>query len=258
MIQNCLFIGSGKGGVGKSTLTVNLGIALASLGLKVGILDADVYGPSVPILTGLRRMSPQVRKGTSGEEIAAPFEKFGIRIMSLGFFMDEPRGVIWRGPMLHGALERMVSQVDWGDLDFLLVDLPPGTGDVLISLKQLLKPKGAIIITTPQKVALMDVFKAVNAFDTLEIPILGFAENMVGYYDEARGIHHDIFGHSQGPQLAERLQIPFLGSIPLDPAIRQGGDEGFPVAFHRRDEGTTAFHSIAETFLTSFKVAEAK
>jgi ATP-binding protein involved in chromosome partitioning len=215
--ERTLLIGAGKGGVGKSTLTVNVAVSLAASGKNVGILDADLYGPSLPIMMGLRNLSPRARQDGS----VIPFTKFGVLLISLGFFLEEARSIVWRGPMLHGMLEKFLVHVAWPPLDYLLVDLPPGTGDVLVSLSQLLNIEGSLVVTTPQEVAFLDVIKAVNAFDQLKIQTCGLIENMVGV----------PFGGSRGKSFAERLSLPFLGAIPLNEHICRGSDEGIPYAF---------------------------
>lgn len=243
-------IGSGKGGVGKSTLAVNLAIALANQGLQVGLLDADVYGPSIPIMLGLRRLSLKASLNSQGEEKLLPFMKFGIKAVSIGFFIEEARSVIWRGPMLHGALKKMLEEIDWGELDLLLIDLPPGTGDVPLSLAQLLSIDGALVVTTPQEVAMLDAIKAINAFYHLDIPLLGIIENMAGFIAPDTGVVYSIFGEGKANELANRFNTPLLGSIPLIPAIRQGGDEGCPTSFYQKSQEAGAhFHRLAQTFI---------
>jgi ATP-binding protein involved in chromosome partitioning len=246
------FIASGKGGVGKSTVSVNLACALAKYGKKIGLLDADIYGPSIPVMMGLRRMSPHVEESADGRPLVTPFTKFGVKVASIGFFVEEGQGMLWRGPMLHGALEKMLRDIVWGELDILLIDLPPGTGDIPISLTQLLKVDGCFVVSTPQEVAMLDAIKAINTLDSLKVPALGIIENMAGFCPPGSDTVYQIFGEGKAQELSYRFNIPFLGSIPLDPAIRQGGDEGHPLAFDRSSNASTApFHQIAQEILTA-------
>lgn len=249
MTFKTVFIGSGKGGVGKSTIAVNLAIALAQQGLQIGLLDADLYGPSIPIMMGLRNLSPRVEKLLDGSEKIIPFTKFGIQVISLGFFIEEARSIVWRGPMLHGALKKMLENVHWGSLDFLLIDLPPGTGDILLSLSQLIETKGGIIVCTPQEVAALDAIKAMNAFHELSIPLWGIVENMAGFQVPGTEEIHYIFGKGMGVELARRFQTDLLASIPLASEIRQRGDEGAPSAIYLKDPFGKFFHQLALTFV---------
>ncbi|WP_068470112.1 Mrp/NBP35 family ATP-binding protein [Candidatus Protochlamydia phocaeensis] len=240
-------IGSGKGGVGKSTVAVNLAVALAQTGLKIGLLDADIYGPSIPIMLGLRRLTPKIFSQADGKSQVLPFTKFGIKAISIGFFMEEARSAVWRGPILHGALEKMLNEVAWGELDVLLIDLPPGTGDVLLSLSQLLAITGALVVCTPQEVAMLDAIKAINAFYQLDIPLLGVVENMAGFAVPETGQIYHIFGEGKAQELADRFHLPLLASLPLLPAIRQGGDEGYPIAFHEgHPQAALLFRTLAQ------------
>lgn len=238
-----LLVGSGKGGVGKSTVAVNLAVELAKAGYSSGILDADVYGPSLPIMLGLRRLTPQHFIDAEGNEKIRPFTKYGIQSMSVGFFIEEAKSVLWRGPLLHGILRKMLMEVEWSPMDFLIVDLPPGTGDVPISLSQLMPVHGALVVTTPQEVAMLDAIKAINSFYQLQIPLLGIIENMSGFTAPDTGVTYPIFGEGKGSELAHRFQVPLLGQIPLLPAIRIGGDEGTPAALHSVDGLAGAFYS---------------
>ncbi len=239
--EKTLLIGAGKGGVGKSTVAVNLSIALASQGLKVGLLDADLYGPSIPIMLGLRNIPPQKK-----EKWILPFEKFGIHTLSIGAFLEEERSILWRGPMLHTMLQKLLYEVAWPHLDILLIDLPPGTGDVPLSLKKLTPVAGALMVTTPQEVALMDVRKAIHAFKQLEIPIAGLVENFSSYTVLDQTFYP--FGSNRGVALAGELQIPCLATLPLLDAIRIGGDSGLPFAYHQPEPGP--FHELASKLLS--------
>jgi ATP-binding protein involved in chromosome partitioning len=243
-------VGSGKGGVGKSTVAVNLSIALSKKGLQVGLLDADVYGPSIPIMLGLRRLAPREIKNHEGKSKVLPFTKFGIKSMSIGFFIEEAKSILWRGPMLHNALQKMLDDIEWGDLDVLIIDLPPGTGDVPISLSKLLKIDGAIIVCTPQEVAMLDAVKAINALHVLDIPLLGVIENMAGFTVPGTNDTYDIFGKGKAHELSHNFNTSLLGSIPLIPAIVEGGDIGYPATLTKGNNQPGAyFDAIAENFL---------
>jgi len=248
--EQTLVVGAGKGGVGKSTVAVNLAVALAQEGKEVGLLDADIYGPSIPAMTGLRRLSPRIEKDPLGQEKVIPFSKFGVKVVSIGFFMEEARSVVWRGPMLHGALQKMLFYVEWGELDVLVIDLPPGTGDVLISLSQMTAIDGAVLVTTPQEVVILDVIKAISAFDQLSIPLLGIVENLAGFTPPGSEKVHHIFGRGRAQELARRFEAPVLGSIGIDPTICSGGDEGVPAAFNPSESTIyDAFHGIARNLI---------
>lgn len=224
-VARILAIGSGKGGVGKSTLTSNLAVALARAGRRVGLLDADIYGPSQPRMLGLTGQKP----ATDGQMIQ-PLHAHGVTVMSLGLMMKEGEAVVWRGPMLMGALQQMLNQVKWGELDVLLVDLPPGTGDVQLSLCQKAQVTGAVIVSTPQDVALIDARRAIDMFDKLKTPVLGLVENMSTYICPNCGHEAHLFGHGGVAAEARMLGLPFLGEIPLDLDVRLAGDSGTPVA----------------------------
>lgn len=247
LAKRTILIGSGKGGVGKSTIAVNFAIACSKLGLSTALIDADIYGPSIPVMMGLRGLSPRVETDSSGKETIVPLTKFGIKTLSIGFFLEEARSMMARGPLLQGILQKMIGCTNWGDLDLLIVDLPPGTGDVLFSLSQLIVIDGAMIVCTPQEVAMLDAIKAINAFDQLNIPLLGIIENMAGFTAPETGQTYHLFGEGKGKELAERLQIPLLASIPIVPSIRIGGDEGRPAALY--EEGScpgSYFHDLAK------------
>ena len=251
-IKHIIGIASGKGGVGKSTVAVNLAIALARLGYKVGLADADVYGPSVPKMTATEGVVPDaVLEGE--KEIIMPMEKYGVKWMSIGYFAKPEQALIWRGPMACNALKQMILQVRWGELDFLLIDMPPGTGDIHISLVHDIPMEGAVIVSTPQDVALADVEKGVNMFrnESVNKPILGLVENMAWFTPaEHPDEKYYLFGKEGGLRMAEKYQIPLLGQIPIVQSIREGGDAGEPAALSSRPDGL-AFIEIAK------KLAEA-
>jgi ATP-binding protein involved in chromosome partitioning len=222
-VKNIVAVGSGKGGVGKSTIAANLAVALAETGARVGLLDADVYGPSVPALMGNH-------DGARAEEKKlVPNQAHGVKLMSLGFLADPNRPIIWRGPMVGQAVKQMLSDVQWGELDYLLVDLPPGTGDAPLTLIQAIPLSGVVVVTTPQDVALGIATKTLTMFRSLHVPVLGIVENMSGYTCPQCGHHEDVFSHGGGQAAASELKVPFLGEVPLDMAIRVSGDEGIPV-----------------------------
>ena len=251
-IKHIIGIASGKGGVGKSTVAVNLAIALARLGYKVGLADADVYGPSVPKMTATEGQIPDAFQ--EGEkDVIVPLEKYGVKWMSIGYFAKPEQALIWRGPMACNALKQMILQVRWGELDFLLIDMPPGTGDIHISLVHDIPMEGAVIVSTPQDVALADVEKGVNMFrnESVNKPILGLVENMAWFTPaEHPDERYYLFGKDGGIRMAEKYQIPLLGQIPIVQSIREGGDAGEPVALSSRPDGL-AFIEIAK------KLAEA-
>ena len=224
-VKKILLVGSGKGGVGKSTVSANLAVALAKAGKKVGLLDADIYGPSQPRMMGVTS-KPQSPDGKTLEPIRA----HGVSIMSMGFLIDPDRAVIWRGPMLMGAMQQMLTQVQWGDLDVLVIDLPPGTGDVQLSLGQKAVIDGAIIVSTPQDVALLDARKALDMFKAMKTPMLGLIENMSMFVCPDCGSRHEIFGHGGVKAEAEKLGLPLLATLPIDLQTRLGGDAGLPIA----------------------------
>ena len=217
-------VASGKGGVGKSTTAVNLALGLSALGLKVGILDADIYGPSLPKLLAIRER-PQTLGGTR----LKPITRYGLTVMSIGFLIDEETAMIWRGPMVISALTQMLREVEWGTLDVMVVDMPPGTGDAQLTMAQQVPLKGAVIVSTPQDLALIDARRGVSMFKRVNVPVLGIVENMSYFLCPRCGTRSDIFGHGGARHEAERLAVPFLGEVPLDMAIREKSDAGLPV-----------------------------
>jgi len=229
-VKNIIAVVSGKGGVGKSTIAANLALALASKGASVGLMDADIYGPSVPIMFGVRGERPKM-KDIDGKGFIVPLEKFGIKLMSIGLLIDEKQAVVWRGPMASSAIKQFVSDVAWGPLDYLVIDMPPGTGDIHLTLLQTVPVTGAVIVTTPQQVALADAKKAIAMFKQAQInvPVIGLVENMAWFTPaELPGNKYYIFGKEGGKRLAEEYDLAFLGQIPLVQSIREGGDSGIP------------------------------
>jgi ATP-binding protein involved in chromosome partitioning len=223
-VKNVILIMSGKGGVGKSTVATNLALSLKHLGLKVGLLDADIYGPSIPTMLGISGQPM-----SDGKKIQ-PLERFGVKLMSIGFLLEDPKSaVVWRGPMLHGALLQFLKDVEWGELDFLLLDLPPGTGDVALTLSQRVRSNGAVIVTTPQEVALQDVYKSVSMNQKVGIPTLGVVENQSYFVCGNCSERHELFGAGGGQKIADFAKAPLLGQIPLFPEVRKWGDAGVPV-----------------------------
>jgi ATP-binding protein involved in chromosome partitioning len=224
-VKNVVLVGSGKGGVGKSTVSANVAVALAQLGAKVGLLDADIYGPSMPLMMGLFGARPSSDDGRK----VRPLDAYGVKVISIGFFVDPDQAMIWRGPMLHGALVQLLRDVNWGDLDYLILDLPPGTGDIQLTIAQQVSVSGAVVVTTPQDVALADAIKAKTMFDKVSIPVLGFVENMSGFV--CPNCHHetDIFSKGGAEAASQKLGVPFLGRVPINMAIREGSDDGKPV-----------------------------
>lgn len=222
-VKNIIAVGSGKGGVGKSTVAVNLAVSLCNAGAKVGLMDADLYGPSIPTMFGLENKRPEVK-----DKALQPIEKYGIKLMSIGFLVESDNPVIWRGPMASSAIKQFITEVDWGELDYLILDLPPGTGDIQLTLVQTLPVTGAVIVTTPQDVALTDVAKAVTMFRKVGVPLLGLVENM-SYYLLPDGSKDYIFGKGGGERFAKAQGITLLGAIPIDGVVREGGDKGEPV-----------------------------
>ncbi len=240
-VKNIVAVSSGKGGVGKSTIAVNLAIALAQAGAKIGLLDTDVYGPNVPIMVGVHDQ-PLVRG-----QMLLPNSAHGIKVMSLGFLNPGDRPVVWRGPMLHTAVRQFLYDVEWGELDYLIVDMPPGTGDAQLSLAQLVPVQGAVLVTTPQEVAMADVRKAINMFEQVHIPVLGVVENMSYFVCDHCSTRHAIFGSGGGKELAGRFNLPLLGQVPLSANVREGGDAGVPIVVGEPNSiQATAFKEIAD------------
>lgn len=240
-VKNIVAVGAGKGGVGKSTTAVNLALALAATGAKVGLLDGDVYGPNLPQMLGAHGQ-PEA----SADKTILPLEAHGVKVISMGMLVPPDQPVIWRGPMLHGAVQQFMRDVAWGELDYLIVDLPPGTGDVSLSMAQSVPVAGAVLVTTPQGVSVSDVRKAVGMFRQLNIPVLGVVENMSYFVCGHCSERTEIFGHGGGARMAEELGIPFLGEVPIDTRVRSGGDEGQPIVVAQPDApAAQAFRGVA-------------
>jgi ATP-binding protein involved in chromosome partitioning len=248
-VKNAVAVASGKGGVGKSTVAVNLAVALAQSGAKVGLLDADIYGPNIPTMMGVDHLPP-FKNGK-----LTPAEAYGVKLMSIGFLVPPGQALIWRGPMLHSAIRQFLGDVDWGELDYLIIDLPPGTGDAQLSLSQSLPLSGGVIVTLPQQVSLDDASRGLQMFQQLNVPILGVVENM-SFLELPDGTRMDIFGSGGGQQLAASAHVPFLGSIPMDPAVRVGGDAGAPIMVTLPESAPAqALRSIAEQLAAKLSVA---
>lgn len=240
-IKHIIAVASGKGGVGKSTVALNLALALSQSGSKVGLLDADIYGPSAQIMLAIDE-KPLVQ----GEQIL-PIEKMGLKVMSMGFLASEETPVIWRGPMIAGILQQFLAQVAWGSLDYLVIDMPPGTGDAQLTLAQKASISGAVIVTTPQDVALADATRGLKMFKQVGVPVLGIIENMSYFICDACSKKHFIFKNGGGEKTARELQVPFLGTIPVDPRVVQGGDAGTPILLsHPDSEVSRSFAALAE------------
>ncbi|QQD15662.1 Mrp/NBP35 family ATP-binding protein [Sphingobacterium sp. UDSM-2020] len=259
-IKNIILVSSGKGGVGKSTVAANLALSLHAKGAKTGLLDADIYGPSLPIMFGLEGEKPQSVQHEDGTVKIQPIEKFGIKLLSIGFFTDPNQPIPWRGPMATSAIKQLLNDTDWGDLDYLVIDMPPGTGDIHITVAQNYPIAGAVIVTTPQHVALADAIKGMGMFlmDSINIPLLGIVENMA-YFTPAELPENKyyIFGKGGGTRLAEEYKIPFLGEIPLLKGISDAGDNGFPIAIDEEDPTTKAFIAIAEKVAQQLSIIQA-
>ncbi len=248
-VKHTIAIASGKGGVGKSTVAANLAVALAKTGAKVGLLDADIYGPSIPLMFGLSGAKPLARE-LNGKAVMVPQEAEGIKLISIGFLVDPNQAVVWRGPMASGALKQFVTDVDWGELDYLLFDMPPGTGDIQLTLTQAVQLTGAVIVTTPQDVALADARKGVRMFEKVQVPVLGIIENMSYYECPKCGNREEIFSHGGARKEATEVGVPFLGELPLQTSVRIGGDSGKTIVSTGPETlAGKAFSAIAKTLI---------
>jgi len=247
-IKNAVAIASGKGGVGKSTVAVNVAIALAQSGASVGLLDADIYGPNVPTMMGVKSLPAH-----TGKKLI-PAEAYGVKLMSIGFLVNKNDPLIWRGPMLHSAIQQFLRDVEWGELDYLIIDLPPGTGDAQLSLTQSIPLSGGVIVTLPQQVSLEDARRGLEMFRKLNVPILGVVENM-SYLELPDGSRVDVFGSGGGQMLADATQVPYMGAIPMDPSVRSGGDQGTPIVVSNPDAPSAkALREVAESVAARLSV----
>jgi ATP-binding protein involved in chromosome partitioning len=255
-VKNIIAVSSGKGGVGKSTVSVNLAVALAQLGASVGMIDADIYGPNVPTMLGLEKAIIEVRKEAQGD-VLEPAQAHGVKMVSMGFLIDRDQPVIWRGPMLNGIIRQFLYQVDWGELDYLVVDLPPGTGDAQLTLAQAVPMAGVVIVSTPQDVAILDARKGLRMFQQLGVNVLGVVENMSYFVPpDAPDKQYDIFGSGGGEKLATELGVPLIGCVPLEIPVRQGGDSGTPIVVSQPDSASAkALVAIAKTVAAHVSVA---
>jgi len=248
-VRNAIAIASGKGGVGKSTVAVNLAVSLAQSGARVGLLDADIYGPNIPTMMGIEKLPPPK------DEKLVPAEAYGVQVMSIGFLVKPGQPLIWRGPMLHSAIRQFLTDVLWDELDYLVIDLPPGTGDAQLSLSQSLPLSGGVIVTLPQQVSLDDARRGLEMFRELTVPLLGIVENM-SFLELPDGTKMDIFGSGGGQKLAEATGVPFIGAIPMDPSVREGGDSGKPVVVtHPESPVAKALKAISEDLAAKVSVA---
>jgi ATP-binding protein involved in chromosome partitioning len=258
-VKNIIAVVSGKGGVGKSTVAANLALAFAEGGAKVGLMDADIYGPSVPIMFGVRGERPMMKE-VNGKGMIVPLERFGIKLMSIGLLVDEKNAVVWRGPMVSSAIRQFVTDVDWGELDYLVIDMPPGTGDIHLTLMQTVPVTGVVIVTTPQDVALADAKKGIAMFAQAQInvPIIGIVENMAYFIpNELPNNKYYIFGKEGGKRLADEYDIAFLGQIPLVQSIREGGDIGVPVMISDDFISKKAFEEFADIAIRNIAIRNA-
>ncbi len=257
-VKNIVAIASGKGGVGKSTVTANIAVALAQAGAKVGLIDADIYGPSVPTMFNCEHEQPHVKQ-VNGKNVIIPLEQYGVKLLSIGFLTPPDSAIVWRGPMASSALKQFFADAEWGELDYLLIDLPPGTSDIHLTMVQTVPVTGAIIVTTPQKVALADATKGLAMFrqPQINVPVLGIVENMAYFTpEELPDNRYYIFGRDGGLQLAEKFEVPFLGQIPLVQSIRESGDSGLPAAMKEGPSGD-AFRHLAEALARQIAIRNA-
>lgn len=260
LVKNIIAVISGKGGVGKSTVAANLALALSQGGAKVGLMDADIYGPSVPIMFGVRGERPMMRDGGNGKGIIVPLERYGIKLMSIGLLVDDKSAVVWRGPMASSAIKQFITDVDWGELDYLVIDMPPGTGDIHLTMVQTVPITGVVVVTTPQAVALSDAKKGIAMFAQaqIKVPIIGLVENMSWFTpEELPNSKYYIFGKDGGKKLATEYDLPFLGHIPLVQNIREGGDRGIPAMLDDEPIGRKAFESFASATVRSIAMRNA-
>lgn len=258
-VKNIITVISGKGGVGKSTVAVNLALALSQLGAKVGLMDADIYGPSIPIMLGVRGQRP-LMMDVEGKDKIVPLEQYGIKLISIGLLVDEKSAVVWRGPMASSAIKQFVTDVHWGELDYLVIDMPPGTGDIHLTLVQTIPVTGAVVVTTPQEVALADAKKAIAMFSQaqVKVPIIGLLENMAWFTPaELPDNKYYLFGKNGGLNLADQLDLNFLGQIPIVQSIREGGDKGVPVMIGGDEVTKAAFLSFASDTIRAVSIANA-
>ncbi len=255
-VKNTIAVASGKGGVGKSTVAVNLAVALAKDGAKVGLIDADIYGPSIPLMLGINGR-PKTNNNPNNIRLI-PLENYNVKLMSIGFLVEENTPVIWRGPMASGAIKQFMSDVEWGELDYLIFDLPPGTGDIQLTLVQVIPLTGAVIVTTPQDVALIDARKGLRMFERVNVTVLGIIENMSYFIAPDTGKRYEIFGYGGGKKAAAELGVPFLGEIPINPQIRIGGDSGKPIVIeHPECEEAIKIQEIARNMAAQISIRNA-
>ena len=260
-VKNIIAVASGKGGVGKSTVAANLAVALAKQGAKVGLIDADIYGPSVPTMFNCEHEQPGVKPGEDGKNLIIPIEQYGVKLMSIGFLTPQDGAVVWRGPMASSALRQFMADTEWGELDYMLIDLPPGTSDIHLTLVQTVPVTGAVVVTTPQKVALADARKGVGMFrqKQINVPVLGVVENMAWFTPaELPENKYYIFGENGGQKLADEAGVPLLGQIPLVQAIRESGDSGYPAVMKQDDITAEAFAELAQSVARQVAIRNAQ